>query len=65
MKIEKYYEIEEIFEDVDELTIEMFKTHSFEIEDIENLRILKRNLLELVDEIDNKIEEVYNEIVEF
>jgi len=60
-----FYDVTEIFEDLDKETIDLFNRKNFDIEDIENLKELKRNLQDLEQEINIKIDEIYYNFINF
>lgn len=57
MKI-TFYEVDEIFTDVDEETLDLFIRKDFSLEDIAKLKNLKMILTELEDEIELKIQNI-------
>lgn len=59
----KYYEVFEELKELDYLTIELFNNEDFGIEDIEDLVRVKHFLNELKDNIDKKINTVYEEMI--
>ena len=60
-----YYDISEhIFEDLDDVTVDLFTRKLFKIEDISNLKILKDNLKKLEDEVDKKIYLITKDLME-
>ena len=60
-----YYDISEhIFDDLDDVTVDLFTRKLFKIEDISNLKILKDNLKKLEDEVDKKIYLITKDLME-
>jgi hypothetical protein len=59
-----FYDVEEIFSDVDEETLELFTRKKFNINDLVKLRNLKKNLNKLDKEIDNKISLIFEKYIE-
>jgi len=58
-----YYDISEIFEDIDSDTVDLFSRKSFTVEDIGKLKNLQNNLRELDYEIDIKIQNIVKEFI--
>ena len=62
--MDEFYDVTEIFEDLDAETIDLFNRKEFDIEDIYELISLKKNLQELKNQVDIKITEIYTQVVE-
>ena len=58
-----YYDISEIFEDIDSDTVDLFSRKNFTVEDIGKLKNLQNNLRELDYEIDLKIQNIVKEFI--
>jgi hypothetical protein len=58
-----YYDISEIFEDIDSDTVDLFSRKNFTVEDIGKLKNLQNNLRELDYEIDIKIQNIVKEFI--
>jgi len=59
----KFYEIFELFKDLDNETVDLFARAGFDIEDVDDLRELKLNAIELNNLIDKKISAIYKDVI--
>ncbi|QFR42889.1 hypothetical protein [Sulfurimonas xiamenensis] len=59
----KFYDVFEIFQDLDTETVELFGRADFDIEDIHELELLKSNISKLDSAIDEKISSIYNDVM--
>jgi hypothetical protein len=63
-KYTEYYNVFEDLKELNELTLELFDRENFGVEDIEDLTKLKHNLSDLNELIDNKMSDIYQEMID-
>lgn len=59
----KFYEIFELFKDLDNETVDLFARAEFDIEDVDDLKVLKLNAIELNNLIEKKISDIYVNVI--
>lgn len=58
-----FYNVFEELKDIDKEAVELFDNEDMELEDIEDLRAIKNNLEILIVKIENKMNDIYEDVI--
>lgn len=61
--LSKYYDVFELFNDLDHETVDLFKRADFDMEDLCDLKTLQFNIYKLDKAIDTKISSIYENVI--
>lgn len=58
-----FYNVFEELKDIDKEAVELFDNEEMDLEDIEDLRAIKNNLEILIVKIENKMNDIYEDVI--